>query len=148
MVCSTPLPWLPFWLKAVRWCRRKLVLSTFPLPLLPLISMHWHTVICCIHNSKDVWRKFWPQSSVLVQLYIFGVINWITLEQKINIFHLDLYRNYIKLTELNKSKFKSYKTISLHEENTNRIISFVQIQYTLLFFWKIYKASDNVTVAV
>jgi hypothetical protein len=75
---------------------------------------------------------------------MFGVVNWMKLEQKINIFHLDLYCNYIKLTELNKSKFKSYKTMSLHEEHTNRIISFVQIQYALQFFWKIYKASDNV----
>lgn len=55
-----------------------------------------HIVICCIRNSKNVWRKFWAQPSILVQLHILWIVNWMKLEYKRNIFHLILSCTYTK----------------------------------------------------
>lgn len=45
-----------------------------------------HIMICCIRNSKNMWRKFWAQPSILVQLHILRIVNWMKLEYETNIF--------------------------------------------------------------
>ena len=68
-----------------------------------------HIMIRCIRNSKNVWRKFWAQPSILVQFHILRIVNWMKLEYKTNIFQYRQSKIMNILSAMNFSKQVSSK---------------------------------------